>query len=183
MLRFHLLTGAQRIKQLGRLVDDDHDGDVQSVRIMDKKGRRKVARIHDVPLIPAAVEALQAMGHELGTYLFTLTRGTSPATYESMRDHMVMVRAEMEAAGELEKGHFTVGDLRRTVETRLSAAGFQSGDMAQLQSHGLGGVQSRHYNKHDYLQEKRAALETLYRLLTGKGGKVVTIKRRVKAAG
>jgi hypothetical protein len=178
LLRFHLLTGGQRIKQLARLTADDYDSDAQSVRIMDRKGRRKVARIHDVPLIPAAVEALQAMGHELGPHLFTLTRGASRATYESMRDHMVIVRAAMEAAGELEKGYFTVGDLRRTVETRLSAAGLQSGDMAQLQSHGLGGVQSRHYNKHDYLQEKRAALETLYRLLTGKTGKVIAIKRK-----
>jgi hypothetical protein len=179
LLRFHLLTGGQRIKQLTRLTVDDYDGDLQSVRIMDKKGRRKVARIHDVPLIPAALEAMRAMGHQLGSHLFTLTHGASPASYESMRDHMVTVRAAMNEAGELEKGAFTVGDLRRTVETRLAAAGLQSGELAQLQSHGLGGVQSRHYNKHDYLQEKRAALETLYSLLTGKGGNVVAIKRKV----
>jgi len=122
---------------------------------------------------------MRAMGHQLGSHLFTLTHGASPASYESMRDHMVTVRAAMNEAGELEKGAFTVGDLRRTVETRLAAAGLQSGELAQLQSHGLGGVQSRHYNKHDYLQEKRAALETLYSLLTGKGGNVVAIKRKV----
>ncbi len=29
---------------------------------------------------------------------------------------------------------------------------------AQLQSHGLGGVQDRHYDDHDYMPEKRAAL-------------------------
>lgn len=75
------------------------------------------------------------------------------------------------------EGPFTVGDLRRTVETRLSAAGVQPSEMAQLQSHGLGGVQQRHYNKYGYLQEKRAALETLYHLLTGKDGTVTAIKR------
>lgn len=182
LLRFHLLTGGQRIKQLARLTVDDFDSDVRSVRIMDRKGRRKVARAHDVPLIPAAVEALEAMGQELGPYLFTLTHGESPASYESMRDHMVTVRTAMEEAGELEKGHFTVGDLRRTVETRLAAAGIRDEDMAQLQSHGLGGVQSRHYNKHEYLSEKRAALETLHRLLSGKGGTVTTIKRKARAA-
>ena len=46
-----------------------------------------------------------------------------------------------------------------------------------MQSHGLGGVQSRHYNKHEYLDEKRAALETLHRLLTGKAASVTPIKR------
>ena len=28
-------------------------------------------------------------------------------------------------------------------------------------------MQARHYDRHDYLNEKRAALETLHRLLTG----------------
>jgi hypothetical protein len=178
LLRFHLLTGGQRIMQLSRITAADIDSDLHSVRILDRKGRRKVARIHDVPLIPAALDALQAMGQQLGPYLFTLSHGKAPATYEAMRAHLVRVRDAMDAAGELEKGPFTVGDLRRTVETRLAAAGLQSGDLAQLQSHGLGGVQSRHYNKHDYLSEKRAALDTLYRLLTGHAGKVVAIKRK-----
>jgi hypothetical protein len=29
---------------------------------------------------------------------------------------------------------------------------------AQIQSHGLSGVQTRHYDRHDYLNEKREAL-------------------------
>lgn len=168
LLRFHLLTGGQRVKQLERLTVDDYDSDMQCIRLMDKKGRRKVARIHDVPLIPAAVEAMQAMGSELGPHVFTLAHGESPATYGSIRDHMVTVRAEMDAAGELEKGPFTVGDLRRTVETRLAAAGVSRDVRAHLQSHGLGGVQARHYNRYEYLSEKRAALETLHRLLISK---------------
>jgi hypothetical protein len=31
----------------------------------------------------------------------------------------------------------------------------------QLQSHGLNGVQQRHYDMHEYLEEKRAALQIL----------------------
>ena len=178
LLRFHLLTGAQRIEQLGRLTLDDFDTDLQSVRIRDGKGRRKVARIHDVPLIPAALKALQAMGQQLGAHLFTVTHGASGAVYCTVQHRVRAVADAMQQAGELEKGLFTVGDLRRTVETRLSAAGLQPHELAQLQSHGLGGVQARHYNRHDYLQEKRAALETLHRLLTGNGGTVTTIKRQ-----
>jgi integrase len=179
LLRFHLLTGGQRVRQLGRLTVDDLDGDAQSVRILDRKGRRKVARIHDVPLIDAAAEALQAMGHDQEPgYLFTLTSGITPASYESLRDHLVIVRAAMEAAGELDKGPFTVGDLRRTIETRLAAVGVTREDRSQLQSHGLGGVQSRHYDKHEYLSEKRAALETLYSVLVGAPAKVTPIRKK-----
>ena len=36
---------------------------------------------------------------------------------------------------------------------------------AQLQSHGLGGVQDRHCDDHDYMPEKRAALRALLDLL------------------
>ena len=178
LLRFHLLTGGQRCEQLARLTTDDYDTDLQTVRIRDGKGRRKVPRIHDVPLIPVAVEAMQRMGHELGRYLVTITRGESGAAYTSFQTRVRAVVEAMDAAGELEKGPFTVGDLRRTVETRLAAAGLQSGELAQLQSHGLGGVQSRHYNKHDYLQEKRDALETLNRLMTGDAATVTPIKRK-----
>jgi hypothetical protein len=165
LLRFHLLTGGQRVRQLARLTMDDYDVDTQSVRLLDKKGRRRVPRNHDVPLLSEAIQSMNEMGHELGPNLFTLTRGATSARYETMRDHFVAIRDQMSKAGEIEKGPFTVGDLRRTVETRLAAIGLQPGDLGQLQSHGLGGVQSRHYNEHDYLSEKRAALEKLYGLL------------------
>jgi hypothetical protein len=35
----------------------------------------------------------------------------------------------------------------------------------RLQSHGVSGVQSRHYDGHDYLPEKRKALTILYQVL------------------
>jgi len=34
-----------------------------------------------------------------------------------------------------------------------------------VQSHGIVGVQARHYDGHDYMAEKRQALETLFKLL------------------
>jgi integrase len=81
---------------------------------------------------------------------------------------MRKVAEAMQEAGELEKkGLFTPGDLRRTVETRLAAAGVSMDVRAQLQSHGLGGVQARHYDRHHYLPEKREALAALLALLTG----------------
>jgi hypothetical protein len=95
-----------------------------------------------------------------------------------MQHRLREVVEAMETAGELEKGPFTPGDLRRTVETRLAAAGIAKDVRAQLQSHGLGGVQDRHYDRHDYLPEKRAALEKLYQLVTGKAAKVTSIKRK-----
>jgi len=178
LLRFHLLTGGQRIDQLARLTTDDFDPDAPSVRIRDSKGRRAAPRNHDVPLVAAAVDALRAMrGGTLGPCLFTMNAGASGVAYKTVSDHVRYVAEAMRDAGELEKGLFTPGDLRRTVETRLSAAGVSREVRAQVQSHGLGGVQALHYDRHDYLHEKRAALETLHDLLTGAPATVTPIRR------
>jgi integrase len=64
----------------------------------------------------------------------------------------------MQAADELERGPFSMRDLRRTAETHMAALGISSDVRAQIQSHGLGGIQARHYDRHDYMPEKRAAL-------------------------
>ncbi len=72
---------------------------------------------------------------------------------------------------------FTIGDLRRTVETRLAGVGVPVEIRAQLQSHGLGGIQERHYDCQDHTDEKRAALEKLRDLLQGSAATVTTIRR------
>ena len=59
---------------------------------------------------------------------------------------------------------------------------------AQLQSHGLGGVQARHYDRHDYMDEKRDALRAWERRLAqiaeGKSAKIISAafgtKRRAR---
>lgn len=179
LLRFHLLTGAQRIEQLARLTTDDFDAEAGTIRLRDAKGRRKAPRAHIVPLLPEAADAMEAMAPQrIGPFLFTVTAGETGAVYSTVQHRMRKVAEAMQDAGELEKGLFTPGDLRRTVETRLAAAGVSLDVRAQLQSHGLGGVQARHYDRHDYLAEKREALEALHRLLTDEDGTVVPMRRR-----
>ena len=76
--------------------------------------------------------------------------------------------------GESDVGEHAVGDaikdfapkrLRSGVETALASLAISREVRAQLQSHGLGGVQDRHYDDHDYLAEKSAALQALLDLL------------------
>lgn len=182
MLRFHLLIGAQRISQMARLVATDIDHDHQSIRILDIKGRRKRARTHVVPLIPQAMAALLGMqGKKVGAFLFTITDGTKPVTYDVFRGSLDRVVDAMDAAGELDGPRFTPGDLRRTVETRLAAAGYSEEVRGHVQSHGLGGVQKRHYNKYEYDAEKRGAIATLYDLISRDGAEI--LRMRVLAAG
>ncbi|HHA2690785.1 TPA: hypothetical protein ACOEPG_002763 [Stenotrophomonas maltophilia] len=190
LLRFHLLTGGQRIAQLMRLKWSDHDHDTDtgtgSVRLLDIKGRRRVPRVHLVPLLPLMAADLATLrgdddkdgGGSNGArpHLFSLTAGKAPATYDEFRGIMDPVVASMVVAGEL-TSPFTPGDLRRTVETRLAALGLSEEVRGHLQSHGLSGVQKRHYNFFEYDAEKRAAVEALYELLTGAGATVVSMRK------
>jgi hypothetical protein len=56
---------------------------------------------------------------------------------------------------------FQLRDLRRTLETLLASLGVSRDVRGQVQSHGLGGVQNRHYDRHEYWAEKRATLALL----------------------
>lgn len=187
LLRFHLPTGGQRIAQLMRLKWSDHDHDTDtgtgSVRLLDIKGRRRVPRVHLVPLLPVMAADLAVLrgdddsdGGGARPHLFSLTAGKAPATYDEFRGIMDPVVASMVAAGEL-TAPFTPGDLRRTVETRLAALGLSEEVRGHLQSHGLSGVQKRHYNFFEYDAEKRAAVEALYELLSGAGATVVPMRK------
>lgn len=157
LLRFHLLTGGQRVEQLGRLTKHDYDPDRQTVTLLDTKGRRKVAYEHVVPLIPDAVKAMESMRGDLGNYLFTITQGAQQAGYHNVWERVQDVALAMVAAGEIDR-EFSPGTIRKTVETRLQAAGGSREMRGHLLSHGLGGVQARHYEAHEYDEEKRKAL-------------------------
>ncbi|KAF1691848.1 tyrosine-type recombinase/integrase [Pseudoxanthomonas koreensis] len=177
LLRFHLLSGAQRCAQLARLTEAHIDGDVAVIR--DIKGRRRQARRHEVPLTPEALDALDAMRGEAGPHLFTLNGGKTGAGLHQVRRVMLTVAQAMVEAGEVAET-FTPGEIRITVETRLQAAGVPMETRAHLQSHGLGGVQNKHYAKHDFAAEKREALEKLRSLCEPVPDNVTPIAPRAK---
>lgn len=193
LLRFHLLTGGQRIEQLARLTVRDYDEDQQTITLHDTKGRRIQAHVHVVPLLPEAVDALAAMrparedeaGNEVppGPNLFTLDAGDSSAGYHRAWESVQEVAKAMLEAKEVDR-MFTPGTIRKTVETRLAAKGVPDEVLARLLSHGLGGVQSRNYNAHHYDDEKRGALRKLRALCEpkGKDGNIIKREFRRKAS-
>lgn len=189
LLRFHLLTGGQRVEQLARLTTADYDADAKTITLRDTKGRRQQAHEHVVPLLPDAVKALDAMraprqdedGNDVppGPYLFTLTNGDAPAAYHvawEATQEVAKAMVEAEEIGRL----FTPGTIRKSVETRLAAKGTPDEVLARLLSHGLGGVQARNYNAHRYDDEKRNALKKLRAMLDPPKGKVVEFPKRAK---
>lgn len=153
-LQVSLLLGGQRLTQLLRVaIDDYQDG---QITLYDPKGRRTQARTHVLPVSPPAAEILDhrvQLARSLNCpWLFTST-GRVPVV-ESSLSHWVRDWVHRQTA----IPYFSVGDLRRTCETLLAGRGVTMDLRAQIQSHGLGGVQHRHYDRHAYLEEKRTAL-------------------------
>ena len=171
LLRLHLLTGAQRIEQLVKL--QTTDADEESILLYDGKGRPgKPARPHGVPLIPAALLALLECGPQ-GQFALSTDGG---ATHVAATNLSKWAVEAAQAAG-LTEG-FQAKRLRSGVETLLAGAKVSLEHRGRLQSHGVAGVQARHYDGHDYMDEKREALETLFRLLDApEGGKVVQLRQ------
>lgn len=156
-LRLHLLAGGQRIGQLVRLRTADIGDGV--VTLFDGKGRPgKPARPHTVPLVPEAAAALRAC-HPTGDYAISTDGGKTHLAPTTLSAWAV----EAGAAAGIEG--FQAKRIRSGVETLLASARVSSDVRGRLQSHGIAGVQARHYDAHDYLPEKLHALETLHRLL------------------
>ncbi|MDP1887543.1 integrase [Polaromonas sp.] len=169
VLRLHLLTGGQRIEQLVNLLSSNVTGD--SILLYDGKGRPgKPPRPHTVPLIPAAASAL----------LDCKPQGHYALSTDGGKTHLGAITLSawaVEAAVEIPD--FQAKRIRSGVETLLASVGVSTEIRGRLQSHGIAGVQARHYDGHDYLSEKRKALETLHKLLNQKPASNVTpIKKR-----
>jgi len=156
-LRLHLLTGGQRIAQFVRLkmADIRHD----RITLYDAKGRPgRGPRAHVLPLIEAAAAEIQALASK-GEFAISLDGGATSLWPETLSGWA------REIAEDLPIKEFAAKRIRSGVETLLAAAGVSRDIRGRLQSHGLGGIQDTHYDAHDYLPEKRRALETLYALL------------------
>lgn len=154
VLRLHLLTGGQRIAQLVKLRTENVTAD--SIMLFDGKGRPgKPPRPHTVPLIPQAAAALQECEPQ-GTYALSTDKGVT---------HLAATTLSAWAVEANTLADFQAKRIRSGVETILARARVSSDDRGRLQSHGISGVQNRHYDGHDYMDEKRQALEKLFRLL------------------
>lgn len=158
-LRLHLLTGGQRIEQLLRLRRDRVKED--RVTIYDIKGKPGfAAREHVLPLIPAATAALRALPTSKGEFAISTDGGVTPINAVTLTKWAQDLPHGIEG--------FQLKRVRSGVETMLSACGVSRDIRGELQSHGLTGVQKRHYDAHDYLPEKRRALVTLLDRLEGR---------------
>lgn len=148
VLRVALYAGGQRIAQLVRAKVSDFDTETATLRLLDRKGKRLAPREHILPLAPAAAAVVKTLVER---------RGKSDARIFGVGEHAAGVRAA-EICAAMAGEPFDLRDLRRTCETMLVGMGVTKEIRAQLLSHGISGVQSAHYDRYEYFNEKRNTL-------------------------
>lgn len=176
-IELSLVLGGQRLAQVLRIQASDVDLEARTVVLLDPKGRRETARRHVLPLTAAAVELIEAINKvRRADWLFgeknakPAAEGMKARSGQTHKDTVARkggaLLADVQAAVAARLGDkapkrpkLEARDLRRTAETMLAGMGISKDVRAQLLSHGLGGVQGRHYDQHDYMTEKRNALQ------------------------
>lgn len=171
LLRLHLLTGAQRIEQLVNLLTENTSA--EAFTLFDGKGRPgRPPRPHSVPLVKQAAKALTEC-NPTGTYALSTDGGETHVAATTFSDWAATAGDEIP--------EFQAKRIRSGVETLLASVGVSREIRGRLQSHGISGVQARSYDGHDYISEKRKALETLYKLLNQPAASNVTPIKKKRA--
>jgi integrase len=132
--------------------------------------RSKNGRAHFVPLSPlASALVAEAMAQGSGTFVFISRskRGhvDNIALAKAMAQMPALLSDGQAGAESWKADPPTAHDLRRTVATRLAAAGVPGEDVSAILGHVRAGVTGRHYDHYDRANEKRRALERWARIL------------------
>ena len=158
-----LLTG-QRLGEVVNMTDREVSGDLWHLTA----DRTKNGRAHDVPLSEFALDVLGAVERVKGDagYLFTTTGKSALKGYHKGRNHIAKRMTEI--AGQ-EIPHWTFHDLRRTSATGMARLGIHVRVTEAVLNHvsGTGGGIVGVYQRHDYADEKRQALEAWARFAGG----------------
>ncbi len=174
-----LYLGGQRPTQLVRARAEDLDLEALTVRLRDAKGARSQARLHVLPLTEKTRDLFSRLvdNNPDAASLFS-TDGKTTVRVETLSTVVTQISKSLVNA-KLIQVPFQMRDLRRTCETMLAALGVTKDIRAQLLSHGLSGVQTANYDRHDYMNEKRQALVVwqakLEEITTEKNGRAKVI--------
>ena len=162
ILRIHLLSGGLRALQLLRLTHQDLSE--HSFTLYDAKGKKAEPTKYTTPitaLMNADFEQLKISNPD--GFLFSTTGGTIAISQETL------LRWAQDAVGDTIE-NFQIKRIRSGVETLLASRGVGIEIRGRLQSHGVTGVQAKHYDGHDYIKEKAQALAILEFTLTQADG-------------
>ncbi|WP_043309530.1 integrase family protein [Pseudomonas sp. ML96] len=155
LLKFLISSGGQRPEQVVASPREMYLKDHYVIR--SRKGVEGEREMHVVPynaLSKACLERAAAIS-EKGSYPFVGRYETSSINVQSLS------RAVTKLYGRHKdkfNGPFTLRDIRRSCKTLMGVAGLSKELRDRIQGHAFNDVSSKHYDRYDYLKEKREGL-------------------------
>lgn len=159
LVRFTLAMGGQRIKQVLATPWERYDLEQKTMEIWDSKGKGGNVRVHLVPLNDLALSVLEELMPDTGHCVYPFAGGLSgsmgdkhiradsiPLALSRYREHSG--RSGVKAA-----------DIRRTCKTIMARSGIPKEMRDRVHNHALNDIATKHYDRHDYLEEKRLVME------------------------
>jgi integrase len=151
-IRLLFAVGGQRVEDVLGILAEDVDFMNKLVTFRDtKNGTTHVIPFSDVaePLLKERMLDTNANGE-----LFGKVKGK----LEEPIDSTTLSHALTKLCRRINTEHFQPKDIRRTVKTLMGFAGIRKEDRDRFQNHAMTDVSSRHYDRYDYLAEKRQTM-------------------------
>jgi len=184
-----LLVTAQRRGELtfARWSHFDLDGKLWTIPVellKSSHSRRERPQPHQVPLSALALKLLGQLKEITGKAVYVLPQRADPKK-DAPYSERVLSRAVRENRGHFgandPERSFTPHDLRRTAASFMTKLRIPRLHVEKVLNHSTGDI-AEVYDRHDYLPEKREALETwathLTNIIEGREQKVVPLERR-----
>jgi len=150
VFKLMLLTGS-RVEEIAGLRWDEVDYSERTITLAS--GRTKNKLVHIIPLNEIAFNLIKN-NHKLhDAYLFPADNNTEHLQVDGFSKAISRLLKKVD----IEK--FVPRDLRRTFKTLTGKAGISKEIRDRLQNHALQDVSSLHYDRYDYLKEKRIAMD------------------------
>lgn len=143
-----MLTG-QRVGEITNLRTDQWNS---AERILTWT-KTKNGRPHSIPVSQLAADLLDGLTPANGWLFPAATDTTRPVAESALYSTLWRIRVRLE-----DMKPFALRDLRRTWKTLAGEAGLTKFDRDLLQNHARQDVSARHYDRHEYLSEKRIAV-------------------------
>ena len=150
VFKLMLLTGS-RVEEMASLRWNEIDYAEKTITLAS--GRTKNKLVHIIPLNEIAFDIIKNNPKQHDVYLFPADSNIEPLQVDGFSKAIsrLLKRTTIEK--------FVPRDLRRTFKTLTGKAGISKEIRDRLQNHALQDVSSQHYDRYDYLKEKRVAMD------------------------
>lgn len=153
ILKLMLITG-QRLEQTSRMQWShiDLDEGIWDVPPSEHKTGKRSGVGLVVPLPPTAVQLIKTAHQIEGIdFIFSGPSGNPYYIHSIAKGLKTLLQL-------VDIPHFTARDLRRTVKTHMARIGILKEIRDRIQGHAMNDIASKHYDRHDYFNEKRTGL-------------------------